>query len=117
MGIKGLSKGVIKQVWTEQKLDDLPPGTRVGIDAPGLIHRAVVSNADHICLEVANSAKHQAHFVRSLQTLLHAKSNLIAVVVLDGAPWPLKKNTHAERCNKRDVALEKAKEALKLNDK
>ena len=41
MGIKGLSKLVIKQVWRTAKLSDLPAGTRVGVDAAGWLHKGV----------------------------------------------------------------------------
>ena len=51
MGIKGLSEGVIKQVWRDAKLADLPAGTRVGVDAAGWLHKAVITNAADICLE------------------------------------------------------------------
>ena len=39
MGIKGLSKGVIKQVWRDSKLSDLAQATRIGVDAAGWIHK------------------------------------------------------------------------------
>ena len=42
MGVKGLSKGVIKQVWRDGTLSGLAPGTRVGVDAAGWIHKAVM---------------------------------------------------------------------------
>ena len=59
MGVKGLSKAVIKQAWHERRLADLPAGTRVGIDAMGWLHRAVVTNARDICMEKTNSTSHQ----------------------------------------------------------
>ena len=49
MGVKGLSKNVIKLAWREGRLADLPRDTRVGVDAMGWIHRAVVANAKDIC--------------------------------------------------------------------
>ena len=48
MGVKGLSKAVIKQCWREGRLADLPAGTRVGVDAMGWFHKAIVSNARDI---------------------------------------------------------------------
>ena len=33
MGVKGLSKAVIKRVWRDGALGDLPAGTRIGVDA------------------------------------------------------------------------------------
>ena len=43
MGVKGLSKNVIKPAWRAGKLSDLQAGTTVGVDAMGWIHKAVVS--------------------------------------------------------------------------
>ena len=113
MGIKGLSKGVIKQVWRDGRLADLAEGTRIGVDAAGWIHKAVVSNATDICQEKGTTG-HHAVFVRYLQQLLHAK--LKVVVVLDGARWPLKSSTHSKRRNDRFTAMEKAKDALAADD-
>ena len=45
MGVKGLSKAVIKHVWRDGALGDLPAGTRIGVDAAGWLHKACVSNA------------------------------------------------------------------------
>ena len=45
MGVKGLSKAVIKQVWRDGALGDLPEGTRIGVDAAGWLHKACVYNA------------------------------------------------------------------------
>ena len=39
MGVKGLSKAVIKQVWRDGALGDLPAGTRIGVDAAGWLHK------------------------------------------------------------------------------
>ena len=114
MGIKGLSSNVIKQVWRDGSLKDLPRGTRIGVDGAGWLHKSVIANASDICLEKAGSHGHRAVFVRHLQQLLHA--GMEVVVVLDGARWPLKSTTHSSRRNKRDAALEKAKEALKADD-
>ena len=107
MGVKGLSKAVIKQVWRDGALGDLPAGTRIGVDAAGWLHKACVYmyNAQGICLE-DGSTGHHAVFTRCLQQLLHAR--LKVVVVLDGARWPLKKATHVKRQNVRAAALEKA---------
>ena len=55
MGVKGLSKNVIKQAWHEDSLKALPAGTRVGVDAAGWLHKSVVSNATDIVLENASS--------------------------------------------------------------
>ena len=71
MGIKGLSKGVIKIVWRDAMLRDLPRGTRVGVDAMGWLHKAVVQNAADICLE-KGTRWHHGHFTRYLQQLLPA---------------------------------------------
>ena len=114
MGIKGLSSNVIKQVWRDGSLKDLPRGTRIGVDGAGWLHKSVVANASDICLEKAGSHGHRAVFIRHLQQLLHA--GMEVVVVLDGARWPLKSTTHSSRRNRRDAALEKAKEALKADD-
>ena len=35
MGVKGLSKGVIKLAWRDDALSRLPAGLRVGVDAAG----------------------------------------------------------------------------------
>ena len=65
MRIKGLSKGVIKQIWRDGKLCDLPLGTRVGVDAAGWIHKACVHNAVDLCLERGTTTQH-AHIVHNL---------------------------------------------------
>ena len=39
MGIKGLSKGVIKQVWRDAALKDLAQGTRIGGGVTGTAAR------------------------------------------------------------------------------
>ena len=57
MGVKGLSKNVIKLAWRKGRLADLPRDTRVGVDAMGWIHRAVVANAKDICLEQSSSLR------------------------------------------------------------
>ena len=44
MGVKGLSKNVIKLAWRSGKLSDLAEGTRIGVDAMGWFHKAVVHN-------------------------------------------------------------------------
>ena len=72
MGIKGLSSNVIKQVWRDGSLKDLPRGTRIGVDGAGWLHKSVVANASDICLEKAGSHGHRAVFIRHLQQLLHA---------------------------------------------
>ena len=69
MGVKGLSKAVIKQVWRDGALGDLPAGTRIGVDAAGWLHKACVYNAQGICLE-DGSTGHHAVFTRCLQQLL-----------------------------------------------
>ena len=48
MGIKGLSKAVIKQAWRESRLSDLPTGSIIGVDVAGWLHKAVVSNARNV---------------------------------------------------------------------
>ena len=46
MGVKGLSKAVIKRVWRDSNFVALPPGTRIGVDAAGWLHEGVpVANA------------------------------------------------------------------------
>ena len=114
MGVKGLSKAVIKQAWREGRLEDLPADTRVGIDAMGWIHKAVVSNARDICMEQSASTGHHAVIVKLVQQLLHHKLNV--VLVIDGRPWPLKRATAAARRNRRDAALQKADEAVIAKD-
>ena len=56
MGVKGLSKAVIKHVWRDGALGDLPAGTRIGVDAAGWLHKACVYNAQGICLEDVHQA-------------------------------------------------------------
>lgn len=114
MGVKGLSKNVIKPAWREGKLSDLPAGTRVGVDAMGWIHKAVVLNAEDIVKEKASSVSHHGVFVRCVQQLLHAK--LRVVLVLDGRIWPLKKVERSKRQNRRAQAREKAFEAEAARD-
>ncbi|KOO33362.1 hypothetical protein Ctob_016525 [Chrysochromulina tobinii] len=41
MGIKGLSSNVIKQVWRDGSLKDLPRGTRIGVDGAGWLHNDI----------------------------------------------------------------------------
>ena len=113
MGVKGLSRNVIKQVWRADTLKDLPAGTRVGVDAAGWLHRAVQSNAADIVRERSTTAHHSA-MIRYLQQLLVA--DLQVVVVLDGARWPLKSVTHARRASARAAALEKADAAVQADD-
>ena len=45
MGVKGLSAGVMKQVWRDASLKDLARGTRIGVDGAGWLHKAV--NGSH----------------------------------------------------------------------
>ena len=59
MGIKGLSKAVIKQAWRDKRLADLPAGTRIGVVGAGWLHKAVITNAADICLE-KESTGHRA---------------------------------------------------------
>jgi 5'-3' exonuclease len=113
MGVKGLSKNVIKQVWRDDSLSALPPGTRVGVDTAGWLHKAVVSNAAAIVRE-QSSVSHHSVIVKSITQLLHAQ--LKVILVLDGARWPLKKATHARRASARAAALEKADEAVAADD-
>jgi hypothetical protein len=116
MGIKGLSKNVIKQVWRDGRLQDLHD-VRIGVDTAGWIHKAVVSNARDICLEVENSTKHHATFTARLQAVLHQlPSSSSIVLVLDGDRWPLKSGTHTRRQNARQLALERAGEADAASD-
>ena len=51
MGIKGLSSNVIKQVWRDGSLKDLPRGTRIGVDGAGWLHKSVIANASDIWLQ------------------------------------------------------------------
>ena len=113
MGIKGLSKNVIKQVWRDGRLADLPAGTRIGVDAAGWLHKSVVSNATALCTDESSTAHHSV-FVRLLQQLLHAK--LEVVLVFDGDRWALKRATHTKRRNDRDAALARAREAASASD-
>jgi hypothetical protein len=113
MGIKGLSKNVIKQVWREDSLKSLPAGTRVGVDVAGWLHKAVVSNATDIVREKGTTSHHNT-MVRFLQQLLTA--GLAVVLVFDGGRWPLKSGTHARRASARVAALEKADEAVAADD-
>ena len=96
-GHQGLSSNVIKQVWRDGSLMDLPRGTRIGVDARSTLHKSVFANARDIYFEKAGSHTH-------LQQLLHA--GMEVVVLLDGARWPLKSTTHSSRRNKQDAALE-----------
>jgi hypothetical protein len=43
MGIKGFSSNVIKQVWRDGSLKDLPRGTRIGVDGAGWLHKSVIA--------------------------------------------------------------------------
>jgi 5'-3' exonuclease len=113
MGVKGLSKNVIKQVWRDDTLKALPNGTRVGVDVAGWLHKAVQGNAADIVREKGTTAHHDT-MVRCLQQLLLA--NLEVVLVLDGARWPLKSTTHARRASARAAALEKADAAVEADD-
>ena len=114
MGVKGLSKNVIKPAWREGRLSDLPNGSRVGVDAMGWIHKAVISNAEDIVKENASSVSHHDVFIRCLQQLLHHQ--LYVVLVIDGRMWPLKKSEKSKRQNKRAQAREKALEAEAARD-
>ncbi|KAL1520311.1 hypothetical protein AB1Y20_021902 [Prymnesium parvum] len=90
MGIKGLSKGVIKQVWRERRLQELHQ-VRVGVDAAGWIMKSLMSNACDVCLEVEGSVKHHATFARYVQNMLHKLPESSSILlVLDGAQWPLR---------------------------
>lgn len=113
MGVKGLSRNVIKQVWHADTLQSLPANTRVGVDAAGWLHRAVQSNAADIVRERGTTGHHIV-ITRYLQQLLLA--DLQVVVVLDGARWPLKSVTHARRASARAAALEKADAAVQADD-
>ena len=80
VGIKGLSKGVIKQAWRDGRLDDLAEGTRIDVDVAGWLHRAVVSNARDICLEST-----QTIIVQALCATFNSCSMLKSrVLVFDG---------------------------------
>ena len=57
MGVKGLSKNVIKVAWRDGRLADLPAGFRVGVDAAGWLHKAVAANAKAICEETPTRDK------------------------------------------------------------
>ena len=114
MGVKGLSKAVIKQAWHERRLADLPAGTRVGIDAMGWLHRAVVTNARDICMEKTNSTSHHGVIIRLAQQLLHHR--LAIMLVIDGRAWPLKRLTASTRINRRSEALQRADEAVAAQD-
>ena len=70
-GHQGLSSNVIKQVWRDGSLMDLPRGTRIGVDGAGWLHKSVFANARDIYFEKAGSHTHRAVFVRHLQQLLH----------------------------------------------
>jgi hypothetical protein len=70
-GHQGLSSNVIKQVWRDGSLMDLPRGTRIGVDARSTLHKSVFANARDIYFEKAGSHTHRAVFVRHLQQLLH----------------------------------------------
>ena len=54
-GHQGLSSNVIKQVWRDGSLMDLPRGTRIGVDGAGWLHKSVFANARDIYLEKAGS--------------------------------------------------------------
>jgi hypothetical protein len=114
MGVKGLSKNVIKLAWRSGKLSELAEGTTIGVDAMGWIHKAIVANAEDIVKEKASSVGHHAVFIRYVQQLLHHK--LRVVIVLDGRLWPLKKAERSKRQNKRAEAREKAFEAEAARD-
>lgn len=45
MGIKGLSKNVIKPAARKGSLKDLPPDAKLGVDTAGWIYAAAQSNA------------------------------------------------------------------------
>uniref|UniRef100_A0A7S3AE47 XPG N-terminal domain-containing protein n=1 Tax=Haptolina ericina TaxID=156174 RepID=A0A7S3AE47_9EUKA len=100
VGIKRLSKNVIKQVWREGRLQDLHD-TRLAVDTAGWIVKAVTSNAQDICLEKADSTKHHADFTRRLQNVLHLLPDSSSLIlVLDGDRWPLKKAQQPFRCSR-----------------
>ncbi|KAL1514704.1 hypothetical protein AB1Y20_003791 [Prymnesium parvum] len=115
MGIKGLSKNVIKQAWREGRLQDLH-GEVVGVDAAGWVVKAVQANARELCLEI-DSRLHQAAFARMLQATMHLlPADASLVLVLDGAPWPLKASTQTARRSRRESAMVQAMEAEVAGD-
>ena len=92
----------------------MPAGTRIDVDAMGWFHRAVVRNAQDICLEVVNSTAHKNAFICNVQQLLH--DDVEVALVIDGRKWPLKRGTDVSRRNARDAAHERAKEAVANKD-
>ena len=114
MGIKGLSRNVIKLAWREGHLSHLPAGTRVGVDGAGWLHKACVANAMAICLHQPTSQHHQ-HFLRQLHQLLDV--GLKVVLVFDGAEWPLRQVTSERRRHRAQRALARAHEELEAGDR
>ncbi len=100
MGIQGLSKNVIKQVWRDSSLSALPRGYRIGVDTAGWLHKAVLGNAADIC-QKRGTIGHHALFMPYVLQLLNA--GLMVVLVLDGAHWPLKEAEHKRRSLKRNT--------------
>ena len=84
MGIKGLSRNVIKLAWREGHLSNLPAGTRVGVDGAGWLHKACVANAMAICLHQPTSQHHQ-----HLHQLLDVGLKVVLVARYNGAPAAL----------------------------
>jgi len=105
MGIRGLSKDVIKVVGRKGSASELR-NSRVGVDAAGMMLAACRFNATDIVRGRAGSLGHHDYFIRLLRPLLNTVG--LQVLVLDGDSWPLKAAEQARRRTRRAEAREEA---------
>ncbi|ORZ31257.1 hypothetical protein BCR44DRAFT_1405489 [Catenaria anguillulae PL171] len=111
MGIHGLLPLLVQQPNPNSASEHLSQfaNCTLGIDGHGWLHKAIYGCATALALNQPTTA-YLVYFARRLRLL--QSLNITPLVVLDGAPPPLKSDTNADRRQRRDAALSLGRQLL-----